>query len=207
MIEINLLPVREARRKADLRQQALLLAGTLIGSVALSGAVHAWMVGRTVSANHQVRKLEQEIAKFGSQLQQVEDFRRKKAEIEQKLAVIDQLDRSRSGPVHVLDELAIHTPDRVWLTKVRSEEASLSIDGVSLDNELVALFLTALNESPYFDAVELQETKLVERDRLKLNSFKIRARLTTPGLPEPAATAEAAPAKGGKKPARARKAG
>ena len=204
MIEINLLPVREARRKADLRQQALLLVGTLIGSVALSGAVHAWMVGRTVAANHQVKKLDQEITKFGTQLQQVEDFRRKKGEIEQKLAVIERLDRSRSGPVHVLDELAIHTPERVWLTKVRSENDSLSIDGVSLDNELVALFLTALNESAYFDAVELQETKLVERDRLKLNSFKIKARLTTPGLPATAA-AEAAPAKGGKR-ARARKA-
>jgi type IV pilus assembly protein PilN len=205
MIEINLLPVREARRKADLRQQALLLVGTLIGSVALSGAVHAWMVGRTVAANHQVKKLDQQIAKFATQLQQVEDFRAKKAEIEQKLAVIERLDRSRSGPVHVLDELAIHTPERVWLTKVRSENDSLSIDGVSLDNELVALFLTALNESPYFDAVELQETKLVERDRLKLNSFKIKARLTTPGLPATAA-AEGAPAKGGKR-ARARKAG
>ena len=207
MIEINLLPVREARRKADLRQQTLLLVGTLVGSVALSGVVHAWMVGRTVAANGQVRKLEQEIAKFGTQLQQVEDFRRKKSEIEQKLAVIDQLDRSRSGPVHVLDELATHTPERVWLTKVRSEGDTLSIDGVSLDNELVALFLTALNESQYFEAVELQETKLVEKDRLKLNSFKIKAQLTTPGLPEPAATAEAAPVKGGKKRARARKAG
>jgi len=204
MIEINLLPVREARRKADLRQQALLLVGTLIGSVALSGAVHAWMTARTVVAKSQLRSLEKEIDKFGTQLKQVEEFRAKRSEIEKKLAVIDRLDRSRSGPVHVLDELAIHTPERVWLTEVRSSGDSLSIEGISLDNELVALFLTALNDSPYFDAVELVETELLEKNRLKLNSFRINARLTTPGLPAEPPTLAEAPAKGGKR-ARARK--
>jgi type IV pilus assembly protein PilN len=204
MIEINLLPVREARRKADLRQQALLLVGTLVGSLALSGAVHAWMLARGVAARSQTKALEKEIEKFSTQLQQVEDFRRKKSEIEKKLAVIDRLDRSRSGPVHVLDELATHTPERVWLTNVRSQDGAISIDGMSLDNELVALFLTALNDSPYFDAVELEESELVERDRLKLNSFKVKARLTTPGVSDEAPeVAEATPGKG--KRARARK--
>jgi len=204
MIEINLLPVREARRKADLRQQAVLLVGTLVGSLALSGAVHAWMLARGVAARSQTRALEKEVEKFSTQLQEVEAFRRKKSEIEKKLAVIDRLDRSRSGPVHVLDELATHTPERVWLTKVRSQDGAISIEGMSLDNELVALFLTALNDSPYFDAVELEESELVERDRLKLNSFKVKARLTTPGLP--AETPEVAAAAQGKgKRARARK--
>lgn len=204
MIEINLLPVREARRKADLRQQALLLVGTLVGSLALSGAVHAWMLARGVAARSQTKALEKEIEKFSTQLQQVEDFRRTKSEIEKKLAVIDRLDRSRSGPVHVLDELATHTPERVWLTNVRSQDGALSIQGMSLDNELVALFLTALNDSPYFDGVELEESELVERDRLKLNSFKVKAQLTTPGLPkETPELAEAATGKG--KRARARK--
>ncbi len=205
MIEINLLPVREARRKADLRQQSLLLVGTLAGSVALTGVVHGWVMARTAVTRSQVAKLEKEIEKFGTQLKQVEEFRQKKSEIERKLAVIDRLDRSRSGPVHVLDELAIHTPERVWLMKVQSEGESLSVEGMSLDNELVALFLTALNDSPYFDAVELEETELLEKDRLKLNSFKLKARLTTPGLPEePPAVAEATSAKRGKR-GRARK--
>jgi type IV pilus assembly protein PilN len=92
----------------------------------------------------------------------------------------------------------------VWLTNVRSQDGALSIDGMSLDNELVALFLTALNDSPYFDDVELKESELVERNRLKLNSFKVKAKLTTPGLPDEAPeVAEAGAGKG--KRARARK--
>ena len=41
MIRINLLPVREARRKADLRQLALVLGRRAVGSACCrGGAVH-----------------------------------------------------------------------------------------------------------------------------------------------------------------------
>ncbi|MEN8183426.1 MAG: PilN domain-containing protein [Myxococcota bacterium] len=179
MIEINLLPIREERRKADLQQQGLLLLATLIGSVLLAGGYHAVLLSSVSSAESGTQQLQRQIDAFGPQLAQVEEFRTAKAEIEKKLAVIDTLDRSRSGPVHVLDELATHTPDRVWLTKLETGKRGVGIEGFSLDNELVALFLTALGESPYFRDVELETTELLERDGLKLNEFRLRARLST----------------------------
>ena len=191
MIEINLLPVREERRKADLQQQAILLLATAIGSLVLAGGYHAFVRSSVSSAQDGARQLQRQIDAFGPQLAQVEQFRTAKAEIEQKLAVIERLDRSRSGPVHVLDELATHTPERMWLTKVETGTAGVGIEGVSLDNELVALFLTALGESPYFDDVELETTELLERDGLKLNEFRLRARLVTELGQEPEANVAA----------------
>jgi type IV pilus assembly protein PilN len=179
MIEINLLPVREERRKADLQQQGVLLLATVIGSMVLVGGYHAYLRSSVSSAQEGTRHLQRQIDAFGPQLAQVEGFRTAKAEIEQKLSVIENLDRSRSGPVRVLDELASHTPERVWLTKLETGSAGVGIEGVSLDNELVALFLTALGESPYFEDVELQETELLEQGGLKLNEFRLRARLVT----------------------------
>ena len=49
-----------------------------------------------------------------------------------------------------------------------------------LDNELVALFLTALNESEYFDDVELRETTAKELRGYKLNEFELSAKLVAP---------------------------
>ncbi len=40
MIKINLLPVREERRKAGARQIALSLAATVIGTLAIAGFFH-----------------------------------------------------------------------------------------------------------------------------------------------------------------------
>jgi type IV pilus assembly protein PilN len=179
MIEINLLPVREERRKADLQQQGVLLLATVIGSMVLVGGYHAYLRSSVSSAQEGTRHLQRQIDAFGPQLAQVEGFRTAKAEIEQKLSVIENLDRSRSGPVRVLDELASHTPERVWLTKLETGSSGVGIEGVSLDNELVALFLTALGESPYFEDVELEETELLEQEGLKLNEFRLRARLVT----------------------------
>lgn len=200
MIRINLLPVREARRKAGVRQQMMLLAASLVGAVVLAGAVQVWMMGRISSARERVASLEKQLEQFKPQQEQVAAFKAKKAEIEQKLAVIEKLERSRSGPVHIMDELSSHIPERVWLNDLEANNGQLALSGMSLDNELVALFLRALDDSPYFARVELESTELKLVDSLKLNTFQIRAALESPDEPFVEQPAAAAPAKG--KPAR-----
>lgn len=192
MIRINLLPVREERRKADLRQFGLILAATLVGSIALVGLYHVKLSGDVKEAKAQVVATQQQIDKFKPQLKQVEEYRKTKAEIEKKLEIIERLDASRSGPVHVFDELATHAPPRLWLTKLRTEGRKLTIEGMSLDNELVALFLTALNESEYFSNVELRETQAKEKSGFKLNEFELSASLETPAASKKKAPAGAA---------------
>ena len=197
MIHINLLPVREERRKAGARQLALVLVGALIGSVLLSGAVH-WKVRHDVSSTREMTVATQkEIDRFEPQLKQVEEFKKTKSEIEQKLDVIQGLNDARSGPVHMLDELATHTPDRIWISKVSVHNGRMLMEGMSLDNELVALFLTALEESAYFKDVELVETQAKEKDGFRLNAFEVSGVMTAPGAEKRAApAAEPEPAKG-----------
>jgi type IV pilus assembly protein PilN len=181
MIRINLLPVREERRKASARQFAGVLAVAIVGSVLLSGAVH-WKVRHDIASSHEMAQTtQQEIDRFGPQLKQVEEFKKTKLEIEQKLDVIQGLNEARSGPVHMLDELATHTPDRIWITKVSVHGGRLNMEGMSLDNELVALFLTALEASPYFKDVELVETQAKEKDGFRLNAFEVSGVMTAPG--------------------------
>jgi type IV pilus assembly protein PilN len=193
MIRINLLPVREERRKASARQLALVLAAALLGSTLLSGAVHMKTRSDISSAREMSLATQQEIDRYKPQLEQVEAFKKTKAEIEQKLDVIQGLNQARSGPVHMLDELATHTPDRIWVSKVAVHAGRLSMEGMSLDNELVALFLTALEESPYFKNVELVETQAREKDGFRLNAFEMSALLTSPAAEKAAPAAEAAP--------------
>jgi type IV pilus assembly protein PilN len=153
----------------------------VVGSVLLSGAVH-WKVRHDIgSAQEMALQTQQEIDRFGPQLKQVEEFKKTKSEIEQKLDVIRGLNEARSGPVHMLDELATHTPERIWISKVRVQGGRLEMEGMSLDNELVALFLTALEESPYFKDVELVETQAKEKDGFRLNAFEVSGVITAPG--------------------------
>jgi type IV pilus assembly protein PilN len=192
MIRINLLPFREARRRAELRDQLGLVALAIVISVGLCVLLQIWSSARVRSARNEVARIEKKIAEYAPEMNQLREFEAKKAEVERKLGVIRGLERSRSGPVRALDELATNTPDRVWLTSLLARGSSMNIQGFSLDNEVVADFLTALGTSEHFGQVDLVETEFVQRDGVRLNEFNVRAKLTAKSIEEIQAEAEEA---------------
>jgi type IV pilus assembly protein PilN len=194
MIRINLLPVREERRRADVRQFAALMLATVLGTALLSGLVQWHVKARVAETKGSLAQIQRQIDQFGPQLEKVKKYRETKAAIERKLDVIERLEESRSGPVRVLDELASRSPDRLWITRLEARDREITIYGMSLDNELVALFLTSLNNSPYFKNVELRETEAKEKNGFKLNEFELRAAITSPAAEKREAEKRAAAA-------------
>jgi len=181
MLEINLLPVREARRKADIRQLLMQLVLVLVVVGGGIGVVHTRMSDEAMLARARASQMEGDIKQFQPQLDQVAAFRKKKAELEKKIDVIDGLDRARTGPVRVLAELASRTPERLWLTALDTKGNTITMKGLSLDNELVAHFLRGLGDSPYFEDVDLDATELgAEKGGLRLVTFSIRAVMANP---------------------------
>jgi type IV pilus assembly protein PilN len=198
MIRINLLPVREARRKANLRQQGGLLAAAVLAGLAASAMLHVRIVASISSERTRVAAAEKELAELEKTLKEVERFRKEKEEIERKLAVIDRLERSRTGPVRILDEVATRMPERMWLTDMKLSGGELSLGGYGIDNETIAAFLTSLEDSEFISNVQLEKTELQENKGLKLNEFRIKARDATV-VQTAAATPSGKKSKGGKK--------
>jgi type IV pilus assembly protein PilN len=181
MIEVNLLPVREARRAADLRQQVMQLLFVLLIVVGGIGFVHSEMSERVVLAGARVAQMQRDIDQFKPQLEQVAAFRTKKAELEKKIDVIEELDLARSGPVRVMSELAATTPRRLWLTSVKTSGGKIQLRGESMDNELVAVFLRGLGDSEFFTDVDLDGTQLVGGSGdMRVVRFEIKAALAKP---------------------------
>lgn len=202
MIRINLLPFREARRRAELRDQLGLVVLAIVVASGLSVMLHLWVSARVSGARSEVKRIEQKVAEYEPEMVQLRQFEAKRAEVERKLGVIRGLERSRSGPVRALDELATNTPPRLWLTSLSARGSTMDIQGYSLDNEVVAEFLTALGSSEHFGSVDLQGTEFVQKDGVRLNEFTVTARLTSKSIEEIQAEAEAAAEKasqGGKK--------
>jgi type IV pilus assembly protein PilN len=181
MLEINLLPVREARRKADLRQYVMQLVLMLILTAGGIGIVHSRIGDQVERGQARVKQMQNDINQFKPQLEQVAAFKKRKSELEKKIDVIDGLDKARTGPVRVLSELSTRTPDRLWLTSMSTKGNTISLKGQSLDNELIALFLRGLGDSEYFANVDLDSTKLgADKGGLKLVTFRIRAEVVNP---------------------------
>jgi len=176
MIQINLLPIREARRRAGIRQQAMVL-GLAAG---LGLLVCVWIhVSIATKQNAQLRQIavaKSELKELEVTRARVEKFRSEREEIERKLKIIDTLEMNRTGPVRIMDEIAMRIPKRMWLTELTMDQGVLTLEGESLDAEIVAAFLTSLAESELISDVELESTRLEEREGLKLNSFAITSR-------------------------------
>ena len=184
MLEINLLPVREARRKADIRQILMQLVLMVSLALAVVGVVHSRISDELSSAKSRVGQMNRDIDQFKPQLEQVARFRDQKKKLEKKIGVIDKLDRARSGPVRMLSELAVRMPERLWLTSLKTSGSTITMKGQSLDNEIVALFLRDLGKSPYFKQVDLDSTELGAHKRgMKVVTFNIRATLISPKKP------------------------
>jgi type IV pilus assembly protein PilN len=181
MLQINLLPVREARRKEDLRQLLMLSTFMLLLVGAAIGFIHSNLSEEISLSNGRIHQMQRDIDQYKPQLDQVAAFRAKKSELENKIGVIEELDQARSGPVRLLSELASRTPERLWLTSLSTKGSVIMMKGQSLDNDLLALFLRRLGESAYFEDVDLDKTELgKQRGGLRLMNFSVRAVLVNP---------------------------
>jgi len=181
MMEINLLPHREARRAADLRETVAVL---VLGLVVVGGGIFLTDKGVKSdldAAEASVAQLQADIERYEPQKKLVKKFKKRKKQLKSKLDVIDSLEQARNGPVRVLDELSERVPDRLWLTSVETKGKGIKLEGQSLDTDVVADFLRGLNASPYFKNVDLDKTsggKVVKGVRLV--NFEIRADMTSP---------------------------
>jgi Tfp pilus assembly protein PilN len=98
-----------------------------------------------------------------------------------KLQVIKQLKANKSGPVRMLDELAMSTPDKLQLVSLEESAGRLKITGISVSNEVISQFLSNLEQSEYFTDVYLNAIDQTEQEGVRLKSFSITARLVVPG--------------------------
>ncbi len=203
MIRINLLPVRQTRKAEALRRETI-LAG-MLGAVVLGGCLFIWggLNIRLSAVTAENKKLDAEIARLAEDVKRVEELELKKADLERKLSVIDQLRSRRSGPAHMLDELALAAPEKLQLTDIAEKSDAMVITGLAVSNELISQFLRALEASDYFEQVYLENIESYEAKTsgtpVMLKKFSLTARRVDPNekKPDPEAGKPGAEAKPG----------
>ncbi|MBN2467824.1 MAG: PilN domain-containing protein [Deltaproteobacteria bacterium] len=182
MIEINLLPRKELLEQK--KRRTLIGEGViaLISVVVVLMILFSWAAhvkGKVENRNKEIVKLQAELDKLKENEKKIEQLREGEAIVQRKIDVIKKLEQKKIGPVRVLDEIALRIPQKMWLTALKNQQALLSLEGVAIDNETIALFMTNLENSDQFENVELkvaQETK-VEDFALKKFSLSCTARV------------------------------
>ena len=159
MIRINLLPIRQTRKRETVQQQLLAFAGVIILSVFACVAWYSWASNEADKRHETIKAKKQELSQLDKIIGEVNEFTTKKKELEEKLAVIQQLKKGKTGPVRALDDLATEIPKRVWLTSMVEESGRIQFKGRAIDHEDVSAFMKALQKSKYYDNIVLTFSK------------------------------------------------
>src|SRR5574340_1236450 len=135
MIRINLLPYREAEKKADLQRQIVIIAGTFALFVILMMTLQMYLTLTNRSLEAKVKDREARLAVLQKKIGDIEVFKQDKRDVEKKLSIIKNLERNRLYPVRLLDELSRIVPiEDVWLQKLTEQGTELRIEGVARSN-------------------------------------------------------------------------
>ena len=67
----------------------------------------------------EIAAAQQETARLHSVIQQVQQFEQRKAQLQQRVVLIEQLRKGQTGPVHMLDQISRALPPMLWLTELK----------------------------------------------------------------------------------------
>ncbi len=144
MIRINLLPVRQVKKREMGRQVLILFAVLLVLGVVLN---YLWYSNRSGVQEDAARRLattRQQIAELEKVIGEVNNLNKRKEEVEKKLSVLNNLRKSRSGPVKMLDALATAVPKKVWLKDFEEKQNAVRLSGTAMSHDDVAELMRGL---------------------------------------------------------------
>ena len=189
MLRINLLPIRQLKKRAKARNQIFSFVTVLIFLLLILGAVGFLQSTRIGNIESQIAELKKERQKYEPILKEMNQLEKVKLDLENKIDIIKKLKRESSTTVHILDEVANRVDSkRMWLTSLNQQGANLSLAGVALDNRTVAQFMDALKDSPYVSVVNLSNASLTKVSGRNLKSFSLSCSIVSPQKETPETT-------------------
>ena len=184
MIRINLLAVDRdrAKRKAKFQVgQKLTLACSLI--LVASALVVGWwfwsLQRESANLDQQIAEAEQETQRLQSIIRQVAQFEARRAQLQQRVTLIEELRKGQAGPVHLLDQISKALPESMWLTDLKQAANEITMEGRCTSLNALSDFVSALEASNLFERpIEIVDSRVEEATPTmpELIRFSVKAR-------------------------------
>ena len=190
MIRINLLAAeKRTGKKAGGSFQAaqkIAIACSLIVIVAALFVGWRYWTLRQDSArlDNEIADAQQETSRLRSILQQVQQFEERKTQLQERVVLIEELRKSQTGPVHMLDQVSRALPPMVWLTQLKQTDESVTIEGRCTALTSLSDFIVSLEASGYFKrSIEIvsSQAESLPTPPGELIKFSIKAQFQQPG--------------------------
>jgi len=168
MIRINLLPYVAEKKKESAKNQVIIFLVYLALIIGVIYWYNSHLNDAIADLNAKIDYTKKELDRYQKIVAKVEEIRKQLELLNQKLAVIDDLNAGRGASFRLLDNMTdMIVKERMWLTRFEAVErvtvittgkgknakreekveTHLTIEGIALDNKTVADFMTQLENA------------------------------------------------------------
>jgi type IV pilus assembly protein PilN len=181
MLRINLLPIRQLKKRAKAKNQIAGFSVIFLCFVALLGLIAMFQANRIKTIEKNIAELTNEQKRLAPEIAAYDKLQKDKDELVRKISIIKQLKEESSLTVHMLDEVAnVVDNSRMWLTSFIQQGNSLTLTGIALDNQTVAQFMDTLKKSPFVENVNLSNSSLKKISDRSLKEFSLSCAISQP---------------------------
>ena len=203
MIRINLLSEQSKPKVARLGKQTqealsadpatVWMLGLVVAAL-LAGGVWYWQLrSESKQLVAEIAEVQVEVDRLRPIIEEVEEFERQRADLQNKVTVINDLKARQQVPVRILDVISRSLPERLWLTRVQQRRTSVTVTGKAFNTNAIAAFLDSLDQVPGMTEPVLRETKRDRRSGANaVYDFSVVFRLETQKPEEDNAATQAA---------------
>ena len=202
---VNLLAVEQKRTKRRIglqpAQKVAIAAALILIVTALGMGWRYWSIRQQLSRlDGEIAAAEAETRRLRTLLSDVQQFEVRRSQLQQRVALIEELRKGQGSPVRMLDAISRAVPDRLWLTQLteksdaKTKVTDVTLVGLSTSLTSLSDFVGNLEASGFFaKPVEIVQSAVETAPQqqagggVDLVRFTVRAALQPPAPAAPAA--------------------
>ena len=143
----------------------LIVAALAIVAILLAGGYFFIKANELKAKQAEVEVKRAEAAKLEKIIAEVEEFERRKDNLEKRIETINNLKKNQKGPVRIMDRISQDLPDLVWLDRLVLSKDEIQIQGRGLNPNAIAIFIENIKTDPLFEEPEGIERSLGQAAR------------------------------------------
>ena len=151
---------------------------SIVGAVAVGVvsvvAGYTYMEGQISNQEERNAYIQSEIKRLDKTLEEIKTLDANKKALLDRIAVIEELQSTRPGIVHLFDEMVNALPKGLYLTELVQENTKIKLEGKAESSARVSSYMNRLNSSPWLSSSDLNTIKVDSKDeKSRLRSFKL----------------------------------
>jgi len=174
MAGINLLPWRDAARERSQKMFVTSVIGAVVLGAVFSGLGYGYMDGRISYQEQRNAYIEEENNKLDKAISEIKLLDANRKALLDRISIIERLQSTRPGIVHMLDEMVNALPDGLYLTKLKQEGNKIRLEGKAESSARVSSYMNRLNGSPWLSSSDLNTIKVdADNNKSHLRYFSL----------------------------------